>query len=368
MWVKQEKKTGKIRYCERYTDPMTGKKKDVTVTFDKDNARNRREAAQILNEKIASSLEPELKEIRLKELIELYRKHQKVTVKPSTYKRNKFALDTMEEILGKDTLIDRITARYVRDKMLASKKDGGTLNELLKRFKALMRWAFKSDLIDSVSFLDKIDKFPDRSHRTKIEDKYLESSELKKVVNAMTHPVWKLLTEFLVLSGMRIGEVIALEDKDLDLKSKKIRVNKNYDYINDLVVTTKTPGSEDDVVIQPQLKVVIQKLRKEMKKQKLQHQYKSNLFICDPKGKHIHYYSYNKYLRENTEKTVGKSLTCHSLRHTHASLLFEQGFTIDEVARRLRHSDSSVTREIYIHVTKKLKEKDAAKLMAVNLF
>ena len=104
-----------------------------------------------------------------------------------------------------------------------------------------------------------------------------------------------------------------------------------------------------------------------MKQQQLRNNYRTKLFFSDKSGKHIHYFAYNKYLRAITQKTIGRSLTPHSLRHTHASLLFEQGFTVDEVARRLRHGDSQITREVYIHVTKKLKEKDAEKLKAVTL-
>ena len=95
--------------------------------------------------------------------------------------------------------------------------------------------------------------------------------------------------------------------------------------------------------------------------------YRTKLFFSNNEGGHINYFSYNKYLKENTLAIVGRELTTHSLRHTHASLLFEQGFTLDEVSRRLRHGDSKVTKEVYIHITKKLKEKDAEKLENVFL-
>ena len=51
-----------------------------------------------------------------------------------------------------------------------------------------------------------------------------------------------------------------------------------------------------------------------------------------------------------------KRIKIHGFRHTHCSLLFESGVTIQEVQERLGHSDIKVTMNIYAHVTEKQKE------------
>lgn len=61
-------------------------------------------------------------------------------------------------------------------------------------------------------------------------------------------------------------------------------------------------------------------------------------------------------------------ITVHALRHTHASLLLEKGVSIDMISRRLGHKNSKITREIYLHVTEKLKEKDNSQIAAINIF
>lgn len=43
---------------------------------------------------------------------------------------------------------------------------------------------------------------------------------------------------------------------------------------------------------------------------------------------------------------------------THASLLLEQGVSVDTISRRSGHENSRITREIYLYVTEKLKERD----------
>ena len=72
----------------------------------------------------------------------------------------------------------------------------------------------------------------------------------------------------------------------------------------------------------------------------------------------MNYYTYNKYLKENALKAIGRSITAHTLRHTHASLLLAKGIDVDTISRRLGHEDSRITKEIYLHVTKDLKELD----------
>lgn len=366
MWVKKTA-NGKIRYCERYTDYLTGKKKDVSVTFEKDNARNRKEAQLMLAEMIQNRQAPQAVSITLEKLISEYHKSQKSKVRASTYIRNRSALESIKKILKPDVLVEHITARYVEDSFLATNRSSATLNEYLIRFKTLIRWGYRSDLIASIDFLNKLKPFSDTTRKAKIADKFMEVSELNDVLTNMQHDTWRMLTEFLALSGLRCGEAVALEKSDIDLEAKVIHITKTYNSQLDLVSPAKTDNSIDDVVIQPQLEAVIRHIQKYMKQQQLRNNYRTNLFFSDEAGQHIHYFAYNKYLKAVTKKTLGRSLTPHSLRHTHASLLFEQGFSIDEVARRLRHGDSQITREVYIHVTEKLREKDAEKLKAVTL-
>ena len=61
-------------------------------------------------------------------------------------------------------------------------------------------------------------------------------------------------------------------------------------------------------------------------------------------------------------------ITVHGLRHTHCSLLFEAGFSIEEVKERLGHQDIRVTINIYTHFTKKKKDQIADKFAQYVMF
>ncbi|RNM43559.1 site-specific integrase, partial [Staphylococcus aureus] len=56
-----------------------------------------------------------------------------------------------------------------------------------------------------------------------------------------------------------------------------------------------------------------------------------------------------------------KRITVHGFRHTHCSLLFEAGLSVQEVQDRLGHGDIQTTMGIYAHVTEKQREKVAEK-------
>lgn len=371
MWCEQLK-NGKVRYAERYEDYVTGKTKKVSIVMDKNTRQNRKLALQTLTAKIDSHLSAAYtskKKYSLRELIEAYRADQKQTVKQSTYTRNYFACNTLMDMLGEEVLIDRLTARYIRDKFLASGKKESTLNEHLARFRALIRWGYKNDFIADISFLEKVEPFKEKTpHKERIQDKYLESNELKTLLKNMNVPIWKMITEFLVLSGLRFGEAAALNRNDVDIENRLIHISKTYDTVNHIVSTPKTLCSCRDVYMQDELIDICRKLKVYMLKQRLEYGYRSSgLFLESPDGDFIHYYTYNKYLKTMTRKLLDKELTVHALRHTHASLLLENGTPIDTISRRLGHEDSKVTKEIYLHITEKLKEKDNEQIASVHI-
>lgn len=368
MWI-EETKNGKYKAVERYTDYITGKTKKISVTMEKNTAQSRKVAQNVLDERIRRANEATTNEnIRLCELVDKYREDQRLTVKMSTYQTNYHACNTLVDILGRSTLVGRMTAQYVRGQLLATKKGPGTLNRQLTRFKALIRWGYHNDYVEDISFIDKLEPFKDAPHKIKIQDKYLESGELKTLIDGMSVTVWGLLTEFLALSGLRVGEAVALEKSDIDYDAKYIHVTKTYDCANKVSTAPKTATSIRDVFMQDELVSVCRKINALMLRQKIMCGYsKTPLFLASKNGQHISYCAYNKYLKDWSHKTIGRAITVHALRHTHASLLMEHGVSVDSISRRLGHDSSQITREIYLHVTEKLKGKDNEQIAQVKI-
>lgn len=373
MWVEQLK-NGKVKFVERYTNPMTLKEQRVSVTMDRNTARTRRQAQATLNKKIEKklaniTLTSKQPYIRLSELVELYRRSQRVTVRPATYVRNYYACESLMRILGADTVVSRLRAGYVNEKLIFLGEDVGTTNERLTRLKALIRWGYKNDLIDDISWIDKLEKGKNPQKKQRLEEKYLEADELNVLLRNMDIAKWRFLAEFTALSGLRIGEAIALNNDDVDTKRRKIVINKNRDAVNKLTGYPKNLTSNREIYMQDELYDLCLKIKKFMRNERISIGYISPLFLSNENGDYLNYYSYNSYLKDVSRRVLDKNIeiTTHVMRHTHTALMAEQGVPLDIISRRLGHADSRITREIYFHVTKKMKEQDDQRIKSVKL-
>ena len=368
MWI-EELKSGKYQFYERYTDYLTGKKRRVSVTLDKNNAQTRKLALQILNEKISNINNDDYGndvDLTFEQLVNRYRNYQIDKVKKSTYRRNVQASNSLMKILGKDVKVSKLNKLYIESRFNATGESNSTLNNRLVRFKAIIRWGYKCELVKDISFLDKLDPYKVTPAEEE-EKKYLESHELKKLLGGMTIERWRLVTEFMALSGLRIGEVIALDNSSVDIKNKEIHVKQTYDP-NNFVINTPKNGTMRIAYMQPELKKLCKYIKVYMLKQKLRYGYEKNdYFFSGEDGDRIHYYAFNKYLKEKSTEVLGKGITTHILRHTHGSLLLEQGIPVEVISRRLGHKDINVTKRIYLHVTEILRQKDNEQLAKIKI-
>ncbi|MEB8704686.1 site-specific integrase, partial [Bacillus cereus] len=67
----------------------------------------------------------------------------------------------------------------------------------------------------------------------------------------------------------------------------------------------------------------------------------------------------NKVLKKICARCNVKPITCHSLRHTHASILLYNGVNIKYISRRLGHKDIVITLQTYSHVLDEMEQKES---------
>lgn len=365
MW--SQERDGKTRYFERYTDPLTGKQKTISVTLERSGKKAEKEAREILMDRIRElTSDPyavKMENRTLGQLRDLYMDYLTTAVDPSTKRGYSRSLGSVLSILDADTLYGRLTPLYITKAFLDTGKSAGTLNGYLTYLKMLLRWAYRNDLIPDNSIVEKLKPFKTEPHRLSITDKYLEKDEVQKVLDLMVIPEHNLLTRFFILSGLRFGEFCALERSDIDFKAHCIHVTKSFNSADQEVKKAKNSSSIRDVHMQPELEAVCHEMMDYVSTRKIV----SKIFFPKADGGHTSYDTYHCYLYDKALLATGKKITPHALRHTHASLLFEAGHSYEEVQRRLGHSTDSVTREIYVHITKKLVERDNEKLDRTSL-
>ncbi|MCY7790719.1 tyrosine-type recombinase/integrase [Bacillus haynesii] len=60
---------------------------------------------------------------------------------------------------------------------------------------------------------------------------------------------------------------------------------------------------------------------------------------------------------KNFKKSGPEKITQHTFRHTFTSLAAEAGVPLEEIQKILGHEKDEVTRKVYLHTTRKSKEK-----------
>lgn len=346
---------------ERIKSPDTGLIKIVSVKCKGSGKKAELEAFKRLQDKIDGISSSRT---LFSEAIGLYLVDIEKNLKPSSIRKARIELGTIIKITG-DAYLESITAGFIRKKFIQSGRSNRTLNGFLKIFKTFWMWAYRNDLVSSREVFDKLTPFNDTPKKERIQDKYLETEEMDVLLKAITEPRWLLLVKFLLLSGLRIGELVALDISDFS--DGYIHVTKTYDSNNKVVTTAKTYESRRDVFIQAELLEVINRILEYRKWQAEVCGYESAVFFPDVDGGRLHYPAFAKYLKETSERVLHKRITPHTLRHSHCSMLASAGFPLEAISARLGHSDSRITKEIYLHRMKELKERENNQLNGIRL-
>ncbi len=172
--------------------------------------------------------------------------------------------------------------------------------------------------------------------------KVMTVQEIKEIFHSDLNTEQNLIVELLYDCGLRVSELVNLKISDIDIKSKYIQCfgkgskeriipfgNKAKDAINKYLNTRNT---------------IITKYGLNTKK----------LFIKN-NGKFLTRQDVYNFIRKLGEK-IHKHISPHTLRHTFATHLLENGADLRVVQELLGHSDVSTT-QLYTHITKKrLKE------------
>jgi integrase len=188
----------------------------------------------------------------------------------------------------------------------------------------------------------------------------LSDDEIKQIIESIGNKKLKYIVLFAFMTGARMGEILALEKKDI--KGDIVRINKsirtvriykdenNYSY--ELKVTRpKTKSSNREVPLPDTLQKELKNLSILIKEEKLRlgPAYTDNdLLFPSITGTYIE----AKNLRRSWERALKNAelprKKFHSLRHTYATRMIENGVQLLTVSRLLGHGSIKTT-EVYAH-------------------
>ncbi len=204
------------------------------------------------------------------------------------------------------------------------------------------------------------------------EADFLDDEQVKHVLELLDEePIkWKTATYLLIFSGMRRGELMGLEWSDIDFENRVIHIKRTSQYVQHMGIITKSPKNETSyrtVKLSSMMFDLLhdyqqywQKLRKDLADRWY---YFIEITLADGSKKSVR--NDRLFVKDDSTPMNPDSLTDwtskfvkrnhlphfspHSLRHTHATLLINEGVSIPTVSRRLGHSSIATTSKIYVH-------------------
>ncbi len=172
----------------------------------------------------------------------------------------------------------------------------------------------------------------------------MTTDEMTKFLSVLKLDVWGVGLLTLLGTGLRIGELLALEWPDIDLRKKIIHVKRAMmrTKAKGLVLgEPKTPRSVRDIPIPPYLAAAIRLYRIKQVKGRLASGEKyqdNNLVFCTSKGTKIIPRNFQrKYYKLRDDTGLPNDLNLHSLRHTYSTRLLEQGENMKTIGELLGH-------------------------------
>lgn len=289
------------------------------------------------------------------------------TVKESTYATTLRIIDNhIRKELG-ECFLDRITVRTC-DK--AVKKWFKNSPIVFKRYvmytSKILDYAISLELIKSNPMRKVILPKVKREHKE--FDQFYTKSELDDFLFWAKDYSFKAYAFFRLLaySGIRKGEALALQWKDIDLAHNTITIERTESKgINDrlMITTPKTSNAYRTIHVQHETLQVLTEWRKQQTSNLIR--LGENVFnpeqlvFSNTNNQMLDPYTVDKWNRAICSKHHLRRIKVHGFRHTHASLCFEAGLSMEDVKNRLGHAKISTTMDVYTHVTK-TKEKESA--------
>ena len=276
----------------------------------------------------------------------------KPTAKARTFERYRDLTCHFIPIIGGYELNDltpMILQKAVSDLLTSGNRKTGkglspnTVNSIISVMQNSLKTAFTIGLTDTYS--------ADKIKRPKATEKAIECFSLPEqktieryVLNAKKS---KLIGIVICLyTGLRIGELLALEWADLDYHHGIMTVSKSCHYGHDesgkymrFIDTPKTNHSSRVIPIPRQLIPILKRY------QKIDH----SEFVVSENGKPVAVRSYQRSF-ELLQKKLGISRRgFHALRHTFATRAIECGMDVKTLSEILGHKNPTITLNRYAH-------------------
>lgn len=331
------------------------------------------ECEQEQQEQENNEIEYAKKHTTFKELADEWLTMQETTknLKPNSLLRMKGCTERTYEVLGR-VLVSKLTYRKIQDFILSLSKDGvnqrtgkGLSSKSQKHYLTfisdVMLYAKRCGIIDNNPCKDVA---VSRAERTEKDIYSLEEAKaVLSIIDDKAPTNYKLFFNLLAYCGMRRGEALGLEYKDIDFDNSVLSISRTSNYLSGTGVYTDTPktkASYRTLYIQPKIQELIKQLQAEQEEQKNNcgdlWQDTDRLFT-NWRGEPMHPNTPYTWLERFCKRENVPFKGLHSFRHFVGTQALASGIDIKSVSAMLGHSQTSTTLNIYAHATQSTNKK-----------
>jgi integrase len=177
----------------------------------------------------------------------------------------------------------------------------------------------------------------------------------EEIIKTLTDDVpFGFFAKFLIYTGCRRGEALALTPKDVDFENKCININKTVEWVGNvpqIKAQAKTQAGNRTI---PLPDVLAEELNKR-KKQK---------YIFENEEHGLMHNAQVTRRWNALKKAAGIECTPHQLRHSYTTMLFDAGIDVKTAQAWIGHSDIKTTLNIYTHLSEQRQEQSKEKWFA----
>jgi integrase len=185
-------------------------------------------------------------------------------------------------------------------------------------------------------------RMPERS--LKRPHRFLSLDEVRRLIAASDEPV-RTIVLLAVMTGLRIGEILALRWGRINFATGTVRVEETC--YNGHFDTPKTRASRREVPLTPAMTRALQAHRVSCRDTA-----NEALVFATRRGTPLASNNLRKRQLHPASQRAGLgSIDWHSLRHTHGTLLHEQGTPLRVAQAQLGHSHMTTTLQVYTHAS-----------------
>ena len=286
-----------------------------------------------------------------KKLAEAMLAEKECMVSHATYQTYKFALQRLSRFFDMD--IEDITPEMFRDllhELSLKQMSYSAIHKTKTTFGLVLDYGIRKGLPIS-NYLRSI-KLPKGVKAPRIATP--ADDVIKTIKNSVSTSSFGLWAFTLLCTGLRRGELAALQIRDIDFIANSISVNRSVEFIGNKPQLKDSPKTESGVRRIPLLSMLREPLYEHCKNQP------ADNFVFSGEAPFLASTIVNEW--EKYQKEIGIKVNQHQLRHAYAKLLYRSGVDVKTAQGLLGHKNFQVTMDIYTEFDKELTEGSANKL------